>query len=122
MTRTLRVLQVYNEYRRYGGEDAVVDLEAALLRRNGHAVECLKASTKELEDASPMRLLAAGFGTVWSFRGYAAMRRAISDFCPDVVHAHNTFPLLSPSVFWAAHRAGVPVVQTLHNYRLTCAN
>jgi glycosyltransferase involved in cell wall biosynthesis len=118
----LRVLQVYNEYRRHGGEDTVVDLEAALLRRNGHAVECLRVSTRELERAGKLRLLAAGFGTAWSFRGYAAMKEAIARFSPDIVHAHNTFPLLSPSVFWAAHRAGVPVVQTLHNFRLTCAN
>jgi glycosyltransferase involved in cell wall biosynthesis len=122
MTAALRVLQVYNEYRRHGGEDTVVDLEAALLRRNGHAVECLRVSTRELERASKLRLLTAGFGTAWSLRGYAAMREAIAGFSPDIVHVHNTFPLLSPSVFWAAHRAGVPVVQTLHNYRLTCAN
>lgn len=108
MRGTLRVLQVHNEYRRYGGEDAVVDLEAALLRQNGHAVECLTVSTKELDAASKLRLLAAGLGTVWSFRGYAAMKEAIARFSPDIVHVHNTFPLLSPSVFWAAHRAGCP--------------
>jgi len=99
-----------------------VDLEANLLRDNGHEVARLSVWTRELEGASLIRLMAAGFGSVWSFRGYSMMKKAIARFSPDVVHVHNTFPLLSPSVFWAADRAGVPVVQTLHNYRLTCAN
>jgi glycosyltransferase involved in cell wall biosynthesis len=122
MNNTLRVLQVYNEYRSHGGEDTVVHLEAELLRQHGHQVELLRVSTKELDGAGFLRLAAAGFGTAWSFRGYSMMKKAIARFSPEVVHVHNTFPLLSPSVFWAADRAGVPVVQTLHNYRLTCAN
>jgi glycosyltransferase involved in cell wall biosynthesis len=99
-----------------------VALEADLLRCHGHEVEQMFAWTKELDGASAMRLFSAGLGTVWSFRGYSMMNKAIARFSPDIVHVHNTFPLLSPSVFWAADRAGVPVVQTLHNYRLTCAN
>jgi len=123
MDRLLRILQVHNKYRPgWGGEDTVADLEADLLRRNGHEVERLSVWTGELEGANALKLIAAGFGTVWSFRGYALTRKAIASFSPDVLHVHNTFPLLSPSVYWAAHRAGVPVVQTLHNYRLTCAN
>ena len=122
MTRLPRVLQVYNEYRRYGGEDAVVRLEAEMLARHGHEVELLRASTTELDGAGILRLAAAGFGAVWSFRGYAAMKKAIARFSPDIVHVHNEFPLLSPSIFWACHRADVPVVQTMHNYRLACAN
>ena len=97
-------------------------LEADLLRCHGHEVEQMFAWTKELDGASPLRLLSAGMGTVWSWRGYSMMKKAIARFAPDIVHVHNTFPLLSPSVFWAADRAGVPVVQTLHNYRLPCAN
>jgi glycosyltransferase involved in cell wall biosynthesis len=122
MNTTLRVLQVYNEYRTYGGEDTVVHLEADLLRQHGHQVELIRVSTKELDEAGPFRIVTAGFGTVWSLRGYSMMKKAIARHSPDVVHVHNTFPLLSPSVFWAADRASVPVVQTLHNCRLTCAN
>jgi glycosyltransferase involved in cell wall biosynthesis len=99
-----------------------VALEADLLRQHGHEVEQLFAWTKELDGASALRLFSAGLGTVWSLRGYSMIKKAIARFAPDVVHVHNTFPLLSPSVFWAADRAGVPVVQTLHNYRLTCSN
>ena len=119
----MRILQVHNKYRPgWGGEETVVALEADLLRCHGHEVEQMFAWTKELDGASAMRLFSAGLGTVWSFRGYSMMNKAIARFSPDIVHVHNTFPLLSPSVFWAADRAGVPVVQTLHNYRLTCAN
>jgi len=119
----LRVLQVHNKYRPgWGGEDTVADLEAELLRRNGHQVERVSAWTGELEGASTLKLIGAGLGTVWSFSGYAKLKKAIQRFLPDVVHVHNDFPLLSPSVFWASESAGVPIVQTMHNYRFTCAN
>src|SRR5258708_5615784 len=113
----MRILQVHNKYRPgWGGEETVVALEAELLRSHGHEVEQLYAWTKELDGASAIRLFSAGLGTVWSFRGYSMMKKAIARFSPDIVHVHNTFPLFSPSVFWAADRAGVPAVQTLHNY------
>jgi glycosyltransferase involved in cell wall biosynthesis len=123
MTNPLRILQVHNKYRPgWGGEDTVADLEADLLVRNGHSVERLSVWTRELDEASLFRIVSAGFGTVWSVRGYKLMRDALARFSPDIVHVHNVFPLLSPSVYWAASRAGIPVVQTMHNYRLACAN
>jgi glycosyltransferase involved in cell wall biosynthesis len=85
-------------------------------------VKCLSLWTKELDGGSSLKLLAAGFGTIWSLRGYRLMSEAIRDFLPDVVHVHNIFPLFSPSIYYAASNAGVPVVQTIHNYRLACAN
>jgi glycosyltransferase involved in cell wall biosynthesis len=123
MTNPLRVLQVHNKYRPgWGGEDTVAALEADLLVRNGHSVERLSVWTRELDGAGFLRIVSAGFGAVWSFRGYKLMRDALRRFAPDIVHVHNTFPLLSPSIYWAASRAGIPVVQTVHNYRLACAN
>lgn len=98
------------------------NLEADLLRRHGHEVERLSAWTGELEGVGALRLFAAGLGAVWSLRGYVGMKRAIAAVAPDLVHVHNDFPLLSPSIFWACHRAGVPVVHTMHNYRFACAN
>jgi glycosyltransferase involved in cell wall biosynthesis len=123
MTNPLRVLQVHNKYRPgWGGEDTVVRLEADLLAKNGHSVERLSVWTRELDGASLFRIVGAGFGTVWSVRGYRLMRDAVARFSPDIVHVHNVFPLLSPSIYWAAARGGIPVVQTMHNYRLACAN
>lgn len=123
MEKPLRILQVHNAYRPgWGGEDSVAALEADLLRQHDHHVERLVVSTAELDHANMLRIVSAGFGTVWSTRGYFALKRAIADFSPDIIHVHNTFPLLSPSIFWAAGKAGIPAVQTLHNFRLTCAN
>lgn len=120
---SLRILQIHNKYHLgWGGETTVAELEADLLRRYGHCVEIVSVWTRELEVATPARLLAAAFGTIWSFRGYSLIREAIERHTPDVVHVHNTFPLLSPSIFWAAAKAGVPIVHSLHNFRLTCAN
>jgi glycosyltransferase involved in cell wall biosynthesis len=119
----MRILQIHNKYRPgWGGEDTVANLEADLLRRNGHEVERLFAWTGELEGAGPLKIMAAGLGTVWSFRGYGLVADAIRRFSPDIIHVHNFFPLFSPSIYWAANRAGIPAVQTLHNYRLICAN
>ena len=119
----MRILQVHNKYRPgWGGEETVVDLEAQLLRQHGNDVETVSLWTGELEGANAFKLFSTGLGTVWSFRGHRLVRQAIERFRPDLVHAHNTFPLFSPSVYWAANAAEVPVVQTLHNYRLACAN
>src|SRR5439155_22405915 len=105
MGRLLRILQVHNKYRPgWGSEDTVADLEADLLRRNGHEVERLSVWTGELEGANPLKLIAAGLATVWSPRGYALTKKAIASFSPDILHVHNTFPLLSPSVYWAPYK------------------
>lgn len=114
----MRVLQVHNEYRVYGGEDVVLDLEFDLLRSRGHHVEQFVMSNKAVTKAS----LRVGFETVWSRRSNKKLLRKLEEMRPDLMHVHNTFTQLSPSVYWAAAAAGVPVVQTLHNYRLTCAN
>jgi glycosyltransferase involved in cell wall biosynthesis len=113
----LRVLLVHNAYQQRGGEDAVCDAEEALLRELGHPVHCYRRHNDEVADISPLRLAR---DTVWSPRTTRDVAAAFASFRPDVVHVHNSFPLVSPSIHWAAHRAGVPVVQTLHNFRLIC--
>lgn len=115
--RPLRVLAVHNTYQQPGGEDVVVDAELSLLRGHGHAVELYQRHNDELRE---MSALAAAKDTIWSSRTGADLARLVAEFRPDVVHAHNTFALISPSVYAAVARAGVPVVQTLHNFRLLC--
>lgn len=117
MSANLRVLMVHNRYRQRGGEDAVVDAEVALLRSHGHAVELYVRDNRELEGIAP---LDAAAQALWSRRTAAEIAGLCSRFRADLVHAHNTFALVSPSLYWSAFRAGVPVVQTLHNYRLFC--
>ena len=112
-----RVLIVHNRYQQRGGEDTVVEAEAELLRRKGHAVELLERHNDEVGAVSRLALAAQ---TVWSQRTVRDLHAIAARFKPDIVHVHNTLPLVSPSVFWAAHRVQLPVVQTLHNFRLLC--
>lgn len=118
----MRVLQVHNRYRSSSpsGENQVVDNEAAGLRLHGHTVEGFERFSAEIEGwGASRRMLLAG-RIVWSTDTYTKLLRALRESRPDVVHVHNTFPLLSPSVLSACFRERVPVVATLHNYRLVC--
>ena len=112
-----RVLVVHNRYQQPGGEDAVVDAEAGLLRARGHDVETYLRDNDELQGMTPFDAFAQA---LWSRRTWNDVTRLVDNFRPDVIHAHNTFALVSSSLYWAAARAGIPVVQTLHNFRLLC--
>ncbi|MDO8294134.1 MAG: glycosyltransferase family 4 protein [Gallionella sp.] len=112
-----RVLIVHNAYQMRGGEDSVVDAELELLRGHGHAVEVFQRHNDELKSIPRWK---AAADTVWSSRSVTALTETIRRFRPDVVHFHNTFPLISPAAYWAVRAAGLPVVQTLHNFRLHC--
>lgn len=115
---SLKIIVAHNSYRERGGEDAVVDDEIALLRNYGHGVTEYRQDNARISGIGNFDLLQR---TVWSRSTAAELRALIARTGADVVHAHNTFPLLSPALYWAAADAGVPVVQTLHNFRLLCA-
>ena len=114
-----RVLQVHTRYRQAGGEDEVVDAERRLLEASGISVAQLIFDNAELREArslaGDLRLAASA---VWSRQAARRVTAAVRSHDPDVVHVHNTFAAASPSVFAAAK--GIPVVQTLHNYRMVC--
>ena len=112
-----RVLSVHNAYRQAGGEDGVVADEMALLRSHGHEVFEMRRDNAEIDAMSRSRL---ALQTLWSVRTHRQVLALIERCRPDVVHVHNTLPLISPSVYWACAQAGVPVVQTLHNFRIAC--
>jgi glycosyltransferase involved in cell wall biosynthesis len=112
-----RILVVHNRYQQPGGEDAVVEAEVNLLRRRGHAVETYIRDNDELNEMSRLNALAEN---LWSRRTWSGVAKLTRAFRPDVIHVHNTFAMVSSSVYWAAARAVVPVVQTLHNFRLMC--
>jgi glycosyltransferase involved in cell wall biosynthesis len=119
----MRILQVHNQYfSGRGGEDSVVEQERLLLLSYGHQLQQLLVQTSELRGASLWKLAKAAVSTTWSSRAYSLIRQAISEIQPEIVHVHNTFPLLSPGIFWATSAAKVPLVVTLHNYRYICAN
>ncbi len=112
-----RVLVVHNAYRQAGGEDSVVADEVALLARKGHEVIELRRDNHDVETIGRASLAAQ---TLWSARTYREAQALLRRCRPAVVHVHNTLPLVSPSLYWACADAGVPVVQTLHNFRLAC--
>jgi glycosyltransferase involved in cell wall biosynthesis len=114
----MRILQVHNRYREPGGEDTVVAAEAELLRAAGHEVVQYQVENPSgwLESAGELALAA------WNPVAGRRVRMLADRVRPDVAHVHNTWFALSPSVLRALQQAGVPVVMTLHNYRLFCAN
>lgn len=115
----MRVFLIHTHYKQFGGEDQSFATEEALLRERGLEVLPLTFHNRDLEPLPPWH---QGLLTFWNQEAYRRVREAIRSFRPQVVHIHNTFPLASPAVVWAAKAEGVPVVMTLHNYRLFCVN
>src|SRR5580693_9736958 len=113
------ILLVHNHYQQAGGEDGVFASEARSLAVHGHRVILHEKFNDTIRSRSR---LAVALGTAWNPGAYREMRSLIRKERPQLLHAHNTFPLLSPSIYYAARAEQVPVVQTLHNYRLLCPN
>ena len=113
----MRILIAHNAYQQKGGEDSVVETEATLLRSHGNEVAVY---SRHNDDINGMSRIDLARQTLWSSRTERDIAKWVADFRPDVIHAHNTFPLISPSLYLAADRANVPLVQTLHNFRLFC--
>jgi len=113
----MKVLLVHNFYQQPGGEDLVFSDEARLLESHGH--ETIRY-TAHNDDVHAVSALTLGRRTVWNNKARHDVREVIARDRPHLVHVHNTLPLLSPAVYYAASAEGVPIVQTLHNYRLIC--
>jgi glycosyltransferase involved in cell wall biosynthesis len=114
----VKILQIHNRHRYAGGEDAVVIDEASVLAEAGHAVQ-------QLITSNPDDVLGAGAALLfspWNPLTHRRVARLVDDTRPDIAHVHNTWFGLTPSILSALNRRGIPVVMTLHNYRLTCAN
>jgi len=118
----MKILQVHNRYIRLGGEDTVLKLEKELLEAHGHTVDSFSVSNEDLNYDGLFNKVKIGAMTLWSYKSYKAIADYLENSPPDIVHVHNTFPQLSPSIYWAISKKSIPIVQTLHNYRLTCAN
>jgi glycosyltransferase involved in cell wall biosynthesis len=116
----VKILLVHNAYQQRGGEDAVVGAEMRLLQANGHTAIRYERHNDELRRRGMLGSVSAGMETVWSSTSFHQVRELVQRESPDVAHFHNTFPLISPSAYYACAQMDVPVVQTLHNYRLWC--
>ena len=116
----MRIVIAHNRYKFAGGEDTVMRSEVEMLRGAGHDVELLEADNCVI-DGTVAKIAAAG-SLFHSSSSSRRMTELLRRFRPDILHIHNWFPLLSPSIISAAIAEGVPVVQTLHNFRMFCAN
>ncbi len=120
MGRKERVLLVHNYYRIPGGEDTALENEKQLLEEQGHFVCLYTRSNREMDSFSVRQKLLLPLTSLFSLRTYREVKKLIRANRIDIVHVHNTLPLVSPSVYYAAFACGKPVVQTLHNFRLLC--
>ena len=116
----MKILVAHNIYQRHGGEDSVVLAEVRLLEAHGHRVMRYQRHNDELIGCGALGAISAGIETMWASKSLREMKEMIADERPDVAHFHNTLPLISPSAYYACADAGIPVIQTLHNYRLLC--
>lgn len=116
----MNILIVHNTYQQPGGEDIVVAQETKLLERNGHKVHVYKRSNLEIDDLSFGQRLGMFARIVSAGDTKLTVQRILRELRPDIVHVHNTFAMVSPSVYEVCQEEDIPVVQTLHNYRLLC--
>jgi glycosyltransferase involved in cell wall biosynthesis len=120
----MKILLAHNRYRSVApsGENRVVDTEGEALAALGHEVVQFERRSDDIESWSKVQKASLPARAVWNPEAHRDLRSVLRSVQPDVVHLHNTFPLLSPAVLYACRAARVPVVATIHNYKLACAN
>jgi glycosyltransferase involved in cell wall biosynthesis len=116
----MKIVLVHNEYQQRGGEDVVFEQEKRILERAGHDVVTYCRSNHEIEELSAIGRATLVIRTVWAVDTQRDFGALLDRENPDVVHVHNTLVMISPSIYSACRKRGVPVVQTLHNFRLLC--
>jgi glycosyltransferase involved in cell wall biosynthesis len=117
----MRVLFVHNHYQQPGGEDRAVELEAGLLENKGHSVKILFFDNHDIENSGVKKIIALK-NLLNNSTSAVILRKTILEFKPDIIHVHNLFFVASPSILEEAGRLRIPLVMTLHNYRLICCN
>jgi glycosyltransferase involved in cell wall biosynthesis len=116
----MKIALVHNTYQQMGGEDRVFEQERRMLEAAGHQVIAFTRSNHAAEAYSGVRRLNLAAATVWNSYSRGDFKRLLAREKPDVVHVHNTFMMISPSIYSVCRQAEIPVVQTLHNFRLLC--
>lgn len=118
----MKILQVHNYYQFSGGEDVVIKNEYELLTSQKHTVLQYLKNNSEIVEYSLLQKGKLFFDTSYSKKSYLEILELLKIEKPDVAHVHNTLPLITPAVYYACNELNIPVVQTLHNYRLLCSN
>lgn len=115
----MRILVIHNYYQQRGGEDSVFEAEVQLLRQYGHTVQTIPFNNNTIQGS--FERLKAGLLVVYNPESVKKIEERIKTFQPDIIHVHNFFPIASPSILKVAAKHNIPVVVTLHNFRLICA-
>lgn len=115
----MKILIVHNNYGKYSGEEAVVDKMAEMFKKHGHDVSFYRSTTEGVRESLFGKMKGFLFG-IYSPSGVRGMREALNKYKPDIVNVHNLFPFISPAALFECKKAGVPVIMTVHNFRLIC--
>ena len=114
----MNILIVHNSYQYPGGEETYTRSLASLLKKRGHNVFVYTRNNKEIKTVWDK--ISAAFSILWSRQTTKDIHSIVKRFKPDIAQAHNVFPLISPSVYWALRKEKVPIVQLLASYRYVC--
>jgi glycosyltransferase involved in cell wall biosynthesis len=118
----MKILIVHNHYQQFGGEHTAVEAQTALLRRYGHEIVSYTRDNAAIQNYQLHDKVLFFPRTIFSGEAYRQITQLIRQERPEIAHVHNVFPLISPAIYRALHAAGVPIVQTVHNFRFLCAN
>jgi glycosyltransferase involved in cell wall biosynthesis len=118
----MKILGVHNYYGNYGisGESKVFESEMDILESNGHSVKKYTCTNYDVYKYSLFRRLNTYASSNWNYESYSRIKKILESYHPDIMHVHNTWLLLTPSILQAAYELNIPSVITLHNYRLAC--
>lgn len=115
----MKILIVHNNYGKYSGEEAVVDKMSEMFKSHGHEVMFYRKTTEGERDSLSGKIKGF-FSGIYSPSGVEGMRKALEQYKPDIVNVHNLYPFISPAALFECRKAGVPVIMTIHNFRLIC--
>lgn len=116
------ILLVHNYYKQRGGEDTVFENEKQMLIDNGYNVIEYTRNNSEIDKFNVFQKILLPFTTIFSFKTYREIKKIIKKNNVDLIHVHNTLNLISPSIYYVAKKMNVPIIQTVHNFRLLCPN
>jgi glycosyltransferase involved in cell wall biosynthesis len=116
----MKILLLHNYYTQRGGEDGVFEAERNLLLQKGHEVESLTFQNQKLQGFAEK--IRTSFSSIYNSHSAKLLAQKIDEFQPQILHVHNFWKEASPAVYYIAKRKNIPLVQTLHNFRLLCAN
>jgi len=114
----MKILILHNKYQLAGGEDTVVLNEQTLLEKHGHLIKVVYFDNNDISGI--FKKLQTAVHAVYNTKAKNELENSILEFRPDVIHVHNFFPKISPSIFFLANELNIPIVQTIHNYRFIC--